>query len=133
MVDTVDQLSDQATGPGAIRRCNFYDGTSVVEEITTVEQGRAFEVVLSDFSMPLKSATARMDVTLAGPVDCDVTLEMEFQAKGGILGDIMGAVMMRPMMRGMFKKVLAGLEHHVRTGEWIGKNGVTVPAARRAA
>ena len=129
IVDTVDQLTAHDRGLGAGRRCNFYDGTSVVEKVTDIEDGRRVTVELSEFSMPLKSATASMVVTPRGVGSTDVTIEMDFIVKGGPLGAIMGAIMMRPMMKKMFGKVLAGLEHHVSTGEWVGRDGVPIASA----
>ena len=46
-------LSAESTGVGATRRCEFYDGTSVVEQVTEAVEGRLLRVVLSEFSMPL--------------------------------------------------------------------------------
>ena len=37
-----------------------------------------------------------------------------------------GVLMMKPMMRKIFAQVLQGLEHHARTGEIIGRDGVPV-------
>ena len=123
LVESVDPVGDVAEGLHAGRRCNFYDGTSVVEKVTQWEDQRSFRVELSEFSMPLKSAASEMRLESIDADHTRVEIEMEMEVKWGFLGKIMGSVMMKPMMTKVFKQVLAGLEHHVRTGEFIGKDG----------
>lgn len=36
-------LSENAVGIGATRRCEFYDGSSVVEKITELKEGKELE------------------------------------------------------------------------------------------
>lgn len=128
-VETVDQLSSEDRGVGAVRRCNFYDGTSIVEQITDWQEGRSLTVELSEFNFPFKAAKARISARPDGDDRTEVTFEMEIAPKYGPLGWLMTNVMMRPMMKGMFGKILAGLELHARTGELVGKDGA--PADRR--
>lgn len=120
-VETVDQLSPRDRGLGAVRRCNFYDGTSLVEEITDWQEGRSLTVELSEFNFPFKAAKAQISARPDGNDRTEVTFEMEIVPKYGPLGWLMTHVMMRPMMQGMFKKVIAGLEHHARTGNLVGE------------
>jgi len=120
-VATVDQLSEPDRGLGAVRRCNFHDGTSVVERITRWEEGASLEVALSDFSMPLKTARGALSVRSTGEQSSAVTFTMYYTVKYGPLGWVMGALMMQPMMKGMFRQVLDGLEHYVLTGETAGE------------
>jgi hypothetical protein len=47
-----------------------------------------------------------------------------------LLGRLIGAGVMRPMMQRMFKRVLGGLDLHVRTGALIGKDGKPVPQSK---
>ncbi len=54
---------------------------------------------------------------------------MDYDPKFGPVGWLMDAVMMRPMMAGMFDQVLAGLEHHLRTGEIVVDDDTRVSAA----
>lgn len=129
LVDHVDMLSDNERGVGAKRVCNFYDDTSVAEEVTQWEEGQGYTVELSDFSLPVKSATATLTVKSTGAGTSDVTFAMEFTPKFGPLGWVMGQVMMRPMMARVFSQVLAGLEHHAATGELVGE-GWTPTLAR---
>lgn len=132
LVDHVDMLSDNERGVGAIRVCNFYDDTSVAEEVTQWKEGQGYTVELSDFSMPVKSATATLTIEGTGAGKSDVTFAMEFTPKFGPLGWVMGQVMMRPMMIRVFKQVLAGLEHHAATGELVGEGWTPTKARANA-
>ncbi len=127
-VETADQLSEQNEGVGARRKCNFYDGNSVVEKIIEWEQGRRMNVELSEMSMPMKRATVEFIVVPHGDHESDIAITMNFTPKFGLVGAMMGAMMMKPMMRKMLTQVLSGLEHHVRTGETIGRGGVPLSA-----
>lgn len=123
LVEKSPMLSQHNEGVGAKRRCEFYDKTSVVEEITHWEEGRSFTVELTEASMPLKKATASLSVRQINKKSSEISLEMDYVVKGGPLGWVMGTVMMRPMMQKMFTKVLKALEYHCVTGKLVGKEG----------
>lgn len=123
IVEKSPMLSEIATGLGAKRRCEFYDNTSVVEEITDYKPGEYLKVKVSEFSMPLKSMTGTMRFKSINNATTAVTIELDFVVKGGILGWLMGVLMMRPMMKGMILKVLKSLEYHVISGKQVG-NGL---------
>ena len=125
-VERVSMRSDSQRGVGTVRVCHFYDGTSVAETVTDWVEGESFRVELSDFSMPVTHADAEMLVKPDGPSRSSVTITMNFQMKGGALGRLAGALIVRPMMQRMFKRVLNGLDLHVRTGVSIGKDGKPV-------
>jgi len=129
-VERVSMLSDSQSGVGTARICHFYDGTSVAETVTDWVEGESFRVELSDFSMPVTHADAEMLVKPDGPSRSSVTITMKFQMKGGALGRLAGALIVRPMMQRMFKRVLNGLDLHVRTGVSIGKDGKPVVQAK---
>ena len=129
MVKTSPILTKNARGLGAKRRCEFYDRTSVVEEITKWDEGKSISVVLSEASMPLKRANATIRISPINGDSSEVTLAMDYDVKYGSMGKLMDMLMMRRMMQKMFFKVLKGLEHHVVTGELIGENGVPVTRA----
>lgn len=126
LVERVSSNNNLDQGLGAHRTCHFYDGTSVDEEVISWEEGKSFEVRLSKFSMPLKEAVGRITLTALEDGTSEVSLGMEFTAKGGPAGWVMAQVMMKPMMIRMVKQVLAGLELHLQTGRSIGRNGKPV-------
>ncbi len=126
-VERVTMLSDSQSGVGTKRTCHMYDGTSATELVTDWVEGESFRVVISDFTMPLVTqAEAVMRVKADGPKQSSVTIAMEFQVKGGMLGHLFAVGVMRPMMQRMFKRVLGGLDLHLRTGALIGKDGKAV-------
>ena len=129
MVDTSPVLSTEFQGMGATRRCEFYDGTSVVEKVVEWKEGKKMKLELSEFSMPFKYAVVTMSLESAGANSTYVTIEMEFMVKFGVFGKILGYLMMRPAMKMVFGKVLKGLNDHATTGQLVGQKGVLSQAA----
>ena len=120
----VDQLSKVDRGLGAERRCNFYGGGSAVEKIISWDDERQFfTCTVTELAAPILNVTAGMRVNIIDSDHCDVQIEMTYVPKWGIVGKILNLLVLRMAMRSTFSKVLAGLKHHVETGELIGKNG----------
>lgn len=113
-------LGDKHSGLGAKRHCVFYDNTGVHEEIVEYQENKSFKVVLSEFSMPMKTIYAGFKVEKLSETSCEVSMYMDFVVKFGPLGMLMGIVMMRPLMKGVQKKMLSGLAYHAFTGKTIG-------------
>ncbi len=118
-------LSAHRTGLGAVRRVELYDGTSAVEEVTSLDEGRSLTVTMSEFSMPLSRGAATFEVEADGDERTLVTMTMDYEMKYGPLGWLMNAVMLRPIIGKLLASVLSGLDHHLVTGDHIGQNGVT--------
>ncbi len=129
LVDKSPVLSESAFGIGAKRRCEFYDGSSVVEEITDLKEGKELNIALSEFSLPLRSANATMKLKKAGDKSTHVTIQMSYEMKYGVFGMILGYVMVRPIMKMTFVKVLKGMNDHVTTGKLIGEKGALLQMA----
>jgi hypothetical protein len=117
-------LSTNRTGLGAARRVELYDGSSVVEEVTSLDEGRAVTVSMSEFSMPLSRGAATFEVEADGDERTLVTMTMDYKMKYGPLGWFLNVVMMRPIMGKLLASILSGLDHHLVTGEHIGRNWV---------
>lgn len=132
LVQNVDQLSEVDRGVGAKRRCNFYDKTSAVEEITEWKEGQSFTCIITEAPMPVLDATATMGINEIDSDHCEVYLEMNYTPKWGIFGRILDVLILRMAMRNIFNKVLKGLQHHVETGELIGQNGKPIPPMESA-
>lgn len=118
-------LSAHRTGLGAVRRVELYDGTSAVEEVTSLDEGRSLTVTMSEFSMPLSRGAATFEVEADGDERTLVTMTMDYEMKYGPLGWLMNAIMLRPIIGKLLASVLSGLDHHLVTGDHIGRNGVT--------
>ncbi len=121
-VKSVDLLSPHKVGIGAARRCNFYDGTSVVEEVTQQTEGRALKIVLSEFSLPMKTFEVDIALKSIATGGTQIVFTMNYEMKWGVLGTLMNAMMVRGQMAGLMKDVLDGMEHHLQTGEEVGEH-----------
>lgn len=120
-IKTSPIVNDISSGLGAKRLCTFNDGSSLVEEIIEFQEGQRFKMVLSEFSLPLKSMYAEMRVKEIDANSSELYMSSEFVVKAGPLGWLMGFLVMRPMMKGVFKKLMSGLAYHTVTGERIGE------------
>lgn len=123
-VARAELLSVTSTGLGAARRCHFYDGTNVREEVVTLDEGRRVRMALSEFSVPMTRLEAEFQLTPTAEGQTEVRFGLDYVVKFGPLGRLLGATVMRGQLRKMAAKVLAGLEHHARTGEQVGKDFV---------
>lgn len=113
-------LAGASSGLGAKRMCNFYDGTSVVEEIVKYKEGEGYSVKITEFSMPMKSIFAGNKVEAIDEKSCEISIHMDFVVKGGPLGWLMGAFVIKPVMKGLTKKMMKGIAYHAATGKVIG-------------
>lgn len=137
-VGTIDQwhpgverspvLSNSPRGLGATRRVELYDGTSAVEKVTSLDEGRSLTLTMSEFSMPFTRGAATFEVEADGPDSTRVTMTLEYEMKYGPFGWLMNALMLRPIIGKLLSSVLAGLDHHLVTGEPIGKGWVAASA-----
>jgi uncharacterized protein YndB with AHSA1/START domain len=116
-------LSTKRTGLGAVRRVELYDGSSAVEEVASLDEGRSLTVTMSQHTMPLSHGAATFEVEADGDERTVVTMTMNYEMKYGPLGWLMNAVLLRPVMSRLFASVLSGLDHHLLTGEHVGQNG----------
>jgi len=112
----IDEIS---SGLGAKRLCTFNDGSSLVEEIIEYQEGQGFKMVLSEYSLPLKSMFAEMKVTAIDEKSSEIYMAADFVVKAGPLGWLMGQLIMRPVMKGVFKKLMTGLAYHSVTGKAV--------------
>ena len=108
-------------GVGTKRKCYFYDKKSVVEEIIFYEENHRFTMVLSEFSMPMKSIEAEYIVEKINDSHCSITMTMDFVVKGGMLGWFLGAFILKHVLKNkVLKNELIGLAYHAITGELVG-------------
>ncbi len=116
-------------GVGAERHCHLYDGNHIQERVVEVVdlQRLGIEVIAS--SMPLASAHAVFVLTPTGDGGTEVTMTWDYVVKFGILGRAMDAMMLNRSMTGSLSRLLAGLEHHVVTGERVEKGWSPAAAA----
>ena len=113
-------IGDKASGLGAVRSCVFYDQTSLREEIIEYDKNKSLKLVLTHFTIPMKSMFAGFRAEQLSETTCEVTMYMDFVVKYGPLGALLGAVVMRPVMKSVHQKLLSGLAYHTVTGKTVG-------------
>lgn len=123
-VATADLLSDNTTGMHAVRRCNFYDGTTVREEVAALDEGRRIRFQLTEFALPMKSVEAEISLVASGDGLTEAKFEMFFEMKFGIIGKLMAAMMVKRKMRKLMALMLAGIEHYTTTGDTVDQSFV---------
>ena len=120
-VARADLLSDSPTGLGATRRCNFYNGTDVVEEIVDLKE-HEFLMEIRDFNGPMKRFESHWSLNSTPAGATQITIKMDYDMKLSILGTALDALLIKGRMSKLLKRVLAGLEHHIVSGETVGKD-----------
>ncbi len=117
-IKSVDALTDGEDGVGSKRRCNFSDGTSVVEEVTMWEANRSYRVRLSEMTaMPLNEMYAELSVEPLDSGRARVTWGMDYRVKYGPFGWLLGQTLMKLMMGKILDGNLKGLANKVRSNQ----------------
>lgn len=112
--------SDDKEGVGARRHCDLQNpGGWVEERVTEWDQGNTMTIEIYESNAPLKTAFAHFTLT-PGEQETTVDFDIEYQMKFGPIGALMDAIMVRSQFQNSVRSVLAGLKHHVETGEVIG-------------
>jgi ribosome-associated toxin RatA of RatAB toxin-antitoxin module len=127
-VEASPVLTENRTGLGAARRVELYDGSSAVETVTELVEGRRVTVLMSEHSMPMNHAAATFEIEADGADRTQVTFSIDYTMKFGPVGWLLNALMLRGVLNKLFANVLDGLDHHLKTNEPIGK-GWTAAAA----
>jgi ribosome-associated toxin RatA of RatAB toxin-antitoxin module len=127
-IDSVDLLSENARDIGATRRCNFYGSGHAVEKIVDWKEDRFLTLDIIGGTLPFNHARASFAVRPTTTDKAEVTFEIDFEAKYGIIGKIMEKLAMRLVMKNAFKNMIDGLDTHLRTGSIIGKGGKEIAA-----
>lgn len=124
-VASVDVLGDATSGVGASRRCNFVDGTDVREVVVAADPRERLRLELSEFSLPMKRLESEIQLS-PGPEDgtTEVTFAIDYDMKLGPLGKALGATVIKNQLGKVTARVLAGMDHHLATGETIGPDFV---------
>ena len=122
LVETVDQVTPEDRGLGAIRQCNLYDGNRAIEKIVEWDEtNHSYKVELIDGTLPMKSVFATLKVEDAGNGKSKLYCFMDFKAKFAILGKIMERLVMKPQFGGAIGNLFAGVEEYSKTGKDIQK------------
>ena len=110
--------ADQPNGVGATRHCDLtVGGASIEERIVDWDEGHSYTVdVYGGKRVPFTQAFGHLAVEPLGESRSVASMSFEGKAKGGVFAGLLGRA-----LRGQNKKaitgVLAGLKHHVETGD----------------
>ena len=120
-----ESINDVATGEGAKRQCDFYDGSVIREEVVeSLPEQRQVSNVFDLGSFPLKEMVGRLDLEPIDENSTDVTFSMSFVPKYGPVGWLLAELMMKRQFRALAEDIIAGLDTHLQTGEIVGPNGI---------
>lgn len=122
-VKTSKIIGEIPTGIGAQRICYFHDGTSLREKITKYYPGKGYEFELSEFSLPLKTASTEISITSKDHHKSSINITICFSPKFGPLGWLMAKILMKPMLTKALNALAKGLEDHMKSGLPIGAKG----------
>ena len=111
--------SDKKDGIGAARVCEFTNGGAISETVVDWQDGRSLTLSLNPLKKMPPFSTKSSGTLCVSERDGSavVTMEMNYSLRFGILGRLMDAMMVRREFTKIVPKVLAGLKHHVETGE----------------
>ena len=133
-IEHSESINDVATGKGAKRQCDFYDGAVIREEvIESIPEQRQVTDVFDLGSFPLKNMVGRLDLEPIDENRTEVTMTMSFTPKYGPVGWLLAKSMMKSQFSDLTEDILAGLDTHLQTGEIVGPDGTPETAdAQRA-
>jgi hypothetical protein len=79
-------------------------------------------MVLSEYSMPMKSIEAEFEVEKIDDQNCKISMSMDFVVKGGLFGRILGTFLLEPILKKkVLKNELIGLAYHTKSGQLVGQ------------
>jgi len=116
--------SETGTGVGATRHCDLADmGATVEERITAWEEGEAMDIDIYESTKLPMVTTMLAEFRLADEDEgTRLTAHMNYALGLGPIGWFMDLVMMNGMMNKNWTGFLAGIRHHVETGEELDAN-----------
>ena len=108
-------LSEEKDGLGACRRCHFaIGGMSMVETVTSWEEGKSLTVELSEFPMPFHRGDVSLILTPLDNERCLAKAVFDYDMKYGFVGAVINALMLRPMMGMQLSKLLRNIEKQAK-------------------
>ena len=119
-----ESITDVATGIGAQRRCDFYNGSVIREEVVESDPEQRHVTNVFDLgSFPLKKMLGGFDLEPIDEDSTEVTFTMSFVPKYGPVGWLMAKMMMKSKFRDLSEDILAGLDTHLQTGAIVDQDG----------
>ena len=113
--------SSTSRGLGATRRCELtMRGARMDERVVSWEEGvgYAFDVYASEKTPPFETAGGAIRLRAQGGRTAAIAT-MQYAIGHGVAGAMLDRVVVRPQLERAFSASLAGLKHHVETGELV--------------
>ena len=104
-------------GVGCERKCEIPGFGNVSERITEWDEGSRIRYDVEGVG-PMKSMTSGFSLRREGK-ETLASMTVNFQMKFGIIGALMDRLMVRRKISKQVQITLAGLKHHVETGELV--------------
>jgi len=104
-------------GVGCGRECEVPGFGNLREQVTEWDEGSRIKFNIEGVG-PMKSMINEFSIISDGK-DTLATMTVNFQMKFGLIGALMDRLKVRRQMRKLVKLTLAGLKHHVETGELV--------------
>ncbi len=117
--------SDETQGEGATRHCDLDDKNYLKERAFDWREGESFKIDVTESTMPLESNIVTFQIAPTGDAAPDgagtrVSVTADYKLKFGIIGALMDVLFAKRQMQQAFDDMMAGLKHHIETGEEIG-------------
>lgn len=135
-IDNSYYNTDATEGTGAGRVCEFNNGMKINERAIHWNDGTSYTLAIEFITgpvPPIKDIRGTLMVEQAEANTSKVTMRMDYKTRFGIIGKVMDRRMVQPQYGRMLDGIMAGLKHHVETGEVVDmtvlKRVSVVPAA----
>ncbi len=115
--------SEKTSGIGTTRHCDFtMMGATVDERITGWDEGKQLEIGFDKWeNMPgMASMSAEFNLADEGE-NTRLRAIMNYKVGMGVVGKIMNSAMVKPMNTKNWDSFVAGIRHHIETGEEVSK------------
>lgn len=106
-----ESTSDARSGEGATRHCDLPGGRYLEERAVEWVEGESFRIEILDSNLPLRHSTVRFAIEGAGG-GTRVTVEPEYELKGGRLGSLLDRLLVRRLYVRGFGDLLRGLKEY---------------------
>ncbi len=115
--------SEKISGIDTTRHCDFtMMGAAVDERITGWDEGKRLEIGFDNWdNMPgMASMSAEFSLTDEGE-NTRMRAIMNYELGMGVVGKMMNSAMVKPMNTKNWDSFVAGIRHHIETGEEVSK------------
>lgn len=123
-VHRVDAIGPIACGIGAERVCHLVGMPNLKERVTEWVEGRGYRMEASTALDVFGALSGGLWLEPLDDAHTEVRFELVFTPRFGPIGRVFGRAWLSYVGEGMGPHILAGLEHHLRTGGKLGTHEV---------